>query len=69
MWGLGGGGGGGGGYVIANVPTHGNQLKGLGCALITSRGTNAASGEALLAPLMLTEHTLAIKMTSLSQAC
>ena len=45
VWG--GGGGGGGGYVIANVPTHGNQLKGLGCALITSRGTKAAMSTSL----------------------
>ena len=26
-----------GGYVIA---THGNELQGLGCALLTSSGTN-----------------------------
>ena len=51
-------GGGGGGYVIANIPTHGNQLQGLGCALVTSRGTKVASGEALLTPFVLTEHTL-----------
>ena len=35
-----------------------NQLQGLGCALSTSRGTKAASGVALLTPVMLTEHTL-----------
>ena len=54
MCGGGGGGGGRGGYVIANVPTHGNQFQGLECALVTK----AASGEALLAPFMLTEHAL-----------
>ena len=43
----GGGGGGGGGVVIA---THANQLRlqGLGCALLTSRGTKVASGVASL---------------------
>ena len=51
--GRGGGGGGGGGYVIANIPIHGN---GLGCALVTSRGTKAVSGEALLAPFVLTDN-------------
>ena len=56
MWGLGGGGGG-GGYVIANIPINGNKLQ-LGCALVSSRGTKAASGEALLSPFVLTEHIL-----------
>ena len=37
-----------------------NQLEGLGCALVTSKGTKAASGEALLAPFMLAEHTLVV---------
>ena len=55
-----GGGGGGGGYVLANVPTCGNQLQGLGCVLLGSTGTKAASREALLAPFVLTEHTLVI---------
>ena len=45
--------------MLANVPTCGNQLQGLGCALL-STGTKAASGEALLAPFVLTEHTLVI---------
>ena len=49
MWGLRGGGG---GYVIANIPTHGNQLQGLGCSLVSSRGTKAAPGEALLTPFV-----------------
>ena len=44
--------------MIANVPTHGNQLQGLRCALLTNRATKAASGDALLAPFVLTEHTL-----------
>ena len=44
---------------LANVPTHGNQFQGLGCALVTSRGRNA--GEALLAPFVLTEHTLVLE--------
>ena len=46
--------------MIANVTIHGNQLEGLGCALVTSKGTKAASGEALLAPFVLTEHHLVI---------
>ena len=37
-----------------------NQLEGLGCALVTSKGTKAASGEALLAPFVLAEHTLVV---------
>ena len=32
-----------------------NVLEGLGCGLVTSRGTKAASGEALLAPFVLIE--------------
>ena len=38
--------------------THGNQLEGLGRALVTSKTKKVTSGEALLAPFVLTEHTL-----------
>ena len=46
--------------MIAKVPTH----EGLG-SLVTSKGTKAASGEALLAPFVLTEHTLVKGMPGL----
>ena len=29
--------------MIANVPTHGNQLQGVECTLLTSRGAKAVS--------------------------
>ena len=51
-------------YVMGRVPTYDNQLQGLGCALLASRGTQAVTGVGSLAPFVLIEHTLVKKETS-----
>ena len=47
--------------VMGRVPTYDNQLQGLGCALLASRGV---TGVGSLAPFVLIEHTLVKKETS-----